>query len=151
MDTELEQLEKAARDLAAATKEREDLSARAERLADRLARGRFNVSVLGEFKRGKSTLVNALLGLDLMPTGVLPLTAVATEVVYGTPGGTVVHTDGSTEEIDLSRLSDYVTEAGNPAQRTPGQAGGGRRPARSSPPRDRAGGHARDRLGFPSR
>jgi Dynamin family len=115
METELEQLEKAARDLAAAAKEREDLSARAERLADRLARRRFNVSVLGEFKRGKSTLVNALLGLDLMPTGVLPLTAVATEVVYGTPGGTVVHTDGSTEEIDLSRLSDYVTEAGNPA------------------------------------
>jgi Dynamin family len=115
METELEQLEKAARDLAAAAKEREDLSARAERLADRLARGRFNVSVLGEFKRGKSTLVNALLGLDLMPTGVLPLTAVATEVVYGTPGGTVVHTDGSTDEIDLSRLSDYVTEAGNPA------------------------------------
>jgi Dynamin family len=115
MDTELGQLAKAARDLAAAARGREELSARAERLADRVARGRFNVSVLGEFKRGKSTLVNALLGLDLMPTGVLPLTAVATEVVYGPPGATVVHVDGSTEEIDLSRLSDYVTEAGNPA------------------------------------
>ncbi len=115
MDTELEQLAEAARDLAVAARDREELSARAERLADRVARGRFNVSVLGEFKRGKSTLVNALLGLDLMPTGVLPLTAVATEVVYGPPGATVVHVDGSTEEIDLSRLSDYVTEAGNPA------------------------------------
>ena len=115
MENELEQLAKAARDLAAATRDREDLSARAERLADRLARGRFNVSVLGEFKRGKSTLVNALLGLDLMPTGVLPLTAVATEVVYGPPGATVLHMDGSTEEVDLGQLSDYVTEAGNPA------------------------------------
>ena len=114
MGTELEQLTRAARDLAAATADRRELGLRAERLADRLARGRFNVSVLGEFKRGKSTLVNALLGLDLMPTGVLPLTAVATEVAYGAEGATVLHADGSSQEIDLGHLADYVTEAGNP-------------------------------------
>lgn len=114
MDTELEELGNAARDLATVAADRQELSARAHRLAERLARGRFNVSVLGEFKRGKSTLVNALLGLDLMPTGVLPLTAVATEVAYGAPGATVVHVDGSTEEVDLGHLADYVTEAANP-------------------------------------
>jgi Dynamin family len=118
VDTELDQLAKAARDLAAAAAtDRQELSTRAERLADRVGRGRFHVSVLGEFKRGKSTLVNALLGLDLMPTGVLPLTAVATEVGYGPQGATVVHADGTTQEIDLGRLADYVTEAGNPGNK----------------------------------
>jgi Dynamin family len=60
-------------------------------------------------------LVNALLGLELLPTGVLPLTAVATEVAYGTRGATVVHCDGISEEVDLGQLAAYVTEAGNPA------------------------------------
>ena len=42
--------------------------------------------VVGEFKRGKSMLVNALLGVEVLPTGVLPLTAVMTEVVRGVEG-----------------------------------------------------------------
>ncbi len=114
MDTELEQLAEAARSLAVAAAHGDELATRAERPQDRLGRGRFNVSVLGEFKRGKSTLVNAPLGLELMPTGVLPLTAVATEVAYGPPGATDVHLDGVSEEVDLAHLADYVTEAGNP-------------------------------------
>ena len=49
-----------------------------------------------------------------MPTGVLPITAVATEVAYGLPGATVVHRDGGREHIDLEDLAAYVTEPGNP-------------------------------------
>ena len=41
--------------------------------------------MIGEFNRGKSTLVNALLGEEVLPTGVLPLTAVATELAFGAP------------------------------------------------------------------
>jgi hypothetical protein len=120
MQDQLDELARAASDLAkaAADKERPDgqgLSARATRLAERLGRRRFNVSVLGEFKRGKSTLINALLGAELMPTGVLPLTAVVTEVAYGQPGATVVNLDGSSREIELADLAEYVTEAANPA------------------------------------
>jgi small GTP-binding protein len=115
MESELEQLARAVVDLAAAAGDHQELSVRAGRLAERLARGRFNVSVLGEFKRGKSTLINALLGAELMPTGVLPLTAVATEVGYGEPGVTIVHLDGTTEEVGLEHLADYVTEPRNPA------------------------------------
>ena len=70
--------------------------------------------VLGEFKRGKSTLINALLGAELMPTGVLPLTAAATEVGYGEPGATVFRLDGTKEEIALGDLADWVTEPLNP-------------------------------------
>ena len=114
MENEVGELATAAADLAAAATDRQDLGSRAGRLADRLAHRHFNVAVLGEFKRGKSTLVNALLGLDLMPTGALPLTAVATEIAYGLLGATVVHWDGSTEEIELANVADYVTEARNP-------------------------------------
>jgi small GTP-binding protein len=70
--------------------------------------------VLGEFKRGKSTFINALLAADLLPTGVLPLTAVATEVAYGVQGATVLHLDGARHEIPLGEIADYVTEARNP-------------------------------------
>ncbi len=110
---------KALRDLAAeigsVAGARPQLAARSARLAKRIAAGRFHVVVLGEFNRGKSTLVNALLAAEALPIGVVPLTAVATEVVYGEPGATVTVTDGQCFEIGLDDLATYVTEAGNPA------------------------------------
>ena len=51
-------------------------------LRDRLAAVRLRVLVAGEAKRGKSTLVNALLGRPLLPSGVTPLTAVATTEIF---------------------------------------------------------------------
>ncbi|MEV6761528.1 dynamin family protein [Streptomyces sp. NPDC051105] len=45
-------------------------------LADGRGRRLFRVAVVGEFNRGKSTLVNRLLGRDLLPTGSLPVTRV---------------------------------------------------------------------------
>jgi small GTP-binding protein len=115
MKRQLADLENLARELegpAAAADPK--LAARARRTAERLAGGRFHVAVLGEFKRGKSTLVNALLGRELLPTGVLPLTAAATEVRYGAEGATVALLDGSRQEIELSAIADYVTEVRNP-------------------------------------
>lgn len=52
-------------------------------LSQRASEGRFYVACLGQFKRGKSTLLNALLGDRILPTGVLPLTAVPTVVRLG--------------------------------------------------------------------
>ena len=60
-------------------RDREQLAA----LRDRLDAARLRVLVVGEAKRGKSTLVNALLGRDVLPYGVTPLTAVTTTVRYG--------------------------------------------------------------------
>ena len=115
MTSELEYLETLARRLVrASTSAQPELVDRARRVADRLAEGRFHVAVLGEFKRGKSTFINALLAADLLPTGVLPLTAVATEVTYGRDGATVVHLDGARHDIPLDEIADYVTEARNP-------------------------------------
>ncbi|MGH3281132.1 MAG: dynamin family protein [Trebonia sp.] len=87
-------------------------------LHDRLAAARLRVLVAGEAKRGKSTLVNALLGRDVLPTGVTPLTAVATTVRYGDdPRVAVRFSDSREEKQPLSALPDLVTERGNPGNR----------------------------------
>ena len=44
---------------------------------------RFNIAVVGGYKRGKSTFVNALLGSEILPTGIVPLTSVITKIVSG--------------------------------------------------------------------
>jgi small GTP-binding protein len=87
-------------------------------LRDRLAGRRLRVLVAGEAKRGKSTLINALLGRSLLPTGVTPLTALATTVRYGREeGAAAVFRDGRAEGFPLSALDDLVTERGNPGNR----------------------------------
>lgn len=90
---------------------------RARILLERLASGRFLVAVVGEFKRGKSTLVNALVAEDVVPTGALPLTAVATDISFGEPEVVVEFSDGVSTSVDRLQVGDYVTEAGNPANR----------------------------------
>ena len=90
-------------------------AARAAALAERLRAGRFLVSVVGEFKRGKSTVVNALIGEEVAPAGVLPLTAVRTELAYGPASATVEHLDGTRRPIDRAAVSQFVAEELNPA------------------------------------
>jgi len=52
-------------------------------LKSRLSRGKLHLAVLGQFNRGKSTFLNALLGLKILPTSVLPITSVPTIISYG--------------------------------------------------------------------
>ena len=61
----------------------EALQSECRDLLTRLAEDRFNLLVVGRFSRGKSTLMNAILGGDLLPTGTVPLTSVITTVRYG--------------------------------------------------------------------
>ena len=71
----------------------------------------FDVAVVGEFRRGKSTLINALLGKDILPSDVLPTTATLNRVTYGiTPFVKIEYKDGTTENIETEQLSDYVTK-----------------------------------------
>ena len=91
---------------------------RSAALRDRLESARLRVLVAGEAKRGKSTLVNALLGRAVLPAGVTPLTAVATTVRYGDdPRAEVRFADGHEEKQPLSALPNLVTERGNPGNR----------------------------------
>ena len=89
-----------------------------DELRGRMAGQRLRVLVAGEAKRGKSTLVNALLGRPVLPMGVTPLTALATTVRYGrAESATAVFRDGHSEGFPLSALDDLVTERGNPGNR----------------------------------
>ncbi len=76
------------------------------------------VVVLGEAKRGKSSLINALAGQDLLPTGIIPVTSVAT-VVRKDPRQClrVDFRDGRQVFAPLGRIADYVSEEGNPGNR----------------------------------
>lgn len=87
-------------------------------LSDQLRQDRFRVLLTGEAKRGKSTLLNALLGRDVLPTGVVPVTALATTVRAGTPESvTVRFADGHVEQYEPSALAEFVTQADNPGNR----------------------------------
>jgi GTP-binding protein EngB required for normal cell division len=114
MTSELEALAAAARLLADASGPSSPVADAAAELAQRLDAGRFAVAVCGAFNRGKSTVCNALLGIDVLPAGVLPLTAVATELSFGSEHLAVVHLDGTTKEANIAELADYVTEERNP-------------------------------------
>jgi ribosome biogenesis GTPase A len=85
-------------------------------LQTRLAADRFNLVVLGQFKRGKSSLINAIIGRDLLPTGLLPLTSAITTLHYGPQERVSLIRQGwiLDQEIPLTELPDFVTEQGNP-------------------------------------
>jgi hypothetical protein len=84
-------------------------------LAERLRGDRLRVLVAGEAKRGKSTVANALLGRDVLPAGVTPVTAITTTVVYGADERVeVLFADDRTERRPLADLAELVTERGNP-------------------------------------
>jgi GTP-binding protein EngB required for normal cell division len=85
--------------------------------AGRLQSLRLEVAVVGEFKRGKSSLINALMGREVLPVGVLPLTAVPTVLEQGEEGLVVQYDDGHQEQHRLDRLAEFVTEEANPGNR----------------------------------
>ena len=86
-----------------------------DELLRRVSSGAFRVLVVGEAKRGKSTVVNALLQREVLPTGVVPQTAVATTVAYGRPERVkVIYSSGRSEVVELGQLAQFVTEDQNP-------------------------------------
>jgi ribosome biogenesis GTPase A len=87
-------------------------------LERKLASNQLHLAVLGQMKRGKSSFINALMGAEILPTGVLPVTAVITEIKYGlTPEAIILYTTGAREQVDLGTLADYITESGNPGNK----------------------------------
>jgi GTP-binding protein EngB required for normal cell division len=99
----------------AAEFEAEQVAADARSLAERVSEGRFYVACIGQFKRGKSSVLNALVGQNVLPTGVVPITTVPTIVRYGARLTARVRfeTDGWTD-IPVDTVVDYVSEEKNP-------------------------------------
>jgi GTP-binding protein EngB required for normal cell division len=95
--------------------EADDLLGRIEAFRRRIAAGRFYVACVGEFKRGKSTLLNALVGQPVLPTGIVPVTAVPTVLQYGEePMGLIQFASGEARRTSLMDLEAYISEARNP-------------------------------------
>ena len=97
-----------------------------EDLRERLDSESFHLAVLGQFKRGKSTFLNALLGQEILPTSVVPLTAIPTFVRWGPSLRIRIvflddRPDEDFEAVDGENLtgilSRFVTEEANPANR----------------------------------
>ncbi|HHT9113198.1 MAG: dynamin family protein [Planctomycetes bacterium] len=75
----------------------------------------FNLVILGQFKRGKTTLINSLIGKEILPSSVVPLTSVVTILKHsGEINCNIYMQDGSNKTVRLEELTDYITEKGNP-------------------------------------
>lgn len=87
---------------------------RLHNLNEHIREDRFNVAVLGEFSRGKSTLINALLQKKILPSYMMPTTASVNRITYDVvPRARVEYFDGSFEDIDFNDLEDYATQDGD--------------------------------------
>lgn len=91
-------------------------------LQTRLSKGRLHFAILGQFNRGKSTFINALLRIKALPTSVLPLTSVPTLIEHGAPpqcrvrflnGQDDLVVGPAADEIEQT-LRQYVAEENNP-------------------------------------
>jgi GTP-binding protein EngB required for normal cell division len=93
----------------------EPVAEEAHELAARVSEGRFYVACVGQFKRGKSTLLNALVGHEVVPTGFIPVTAVPTVIRFGDAlHARIRMRDGSWQDVAMPDLKEYVTEELNP-------------------------------------
>ncbi len=75
-----------------------------------------DVAILGQFKAGKSSFINSLVGKTILPVGVIPVTTAITRLQYGDVERAVVrYFDGSKTEVSIEDLEEYISEARNPA------------------------------------
>lgn len=84
-------------------------------IREKLIENRFHLVVLGQFKRGKSTFINSIIGDKILPTSVIPLTSIVTMLKYGQEEAIeVIFEEGNRKLISRDQLPEYVTEKGNP-------------------------------------
>ena len=87
-------------------------------IIDRLESDVFEIAVFGRVSCGKSSLLNHIVGQDVLPVGVTPITAVPTRLAYGAEARAMAwFADRKPEQFGLERLAELVTEQHNPANR----------------------------------
>jgi len=88
---------------------------RIDSLAAGLEDDSFELALFGRVNSGKSSMLNALLGTDVLPVGINPITAVPTKLRYGPERkAAVAYGDGRSEAVSVEELARLVTEQGNP-------------------------------------
>ncbi|MGE5841140.1 MAG: dynamin family protein [Deltaproteobacteria bacterium] len=75
-----------------------------------------DVAILGQFKAGKSSFVNSLIGQDVLPVGVIPVTTVISRLRFGERERAIIFFyDGTSREIPVGALDEYTSESKNPS------------------------------------
>lgn len=94
------------------------------KLKERVKADNFKVLVVGEFKRGKSTFINALLGQEILPSYAKPCTAIINEIKWGETHRAVLHFNQDEngnikppQDIPIDEIEDYVVIKDGVSQR----------------------------------
>jgi len=90
------------------------------KLQERLEDKKVTIAVIGQFKRGKTTLINTILGAPLLPVGIVPITAAITRIEYAeqkddvdSTMATVYFTNGLSQQVPAADLHAYISEQEN--------------------------------------
>ncbi len=84
-------------------------------LQQKVVQEKLYVVVVGLFKRGKSTLINALLQKSVLPVGVTPVTALITLLEHAEqPSAEVYFKNGEKQNVSTEAIAGFVTEEDNP-------------------------------------
>ncbi len=87
---------------------RNDLAERVISISKKLSDKSFSIAVIGEFNRGKSTFINALLSYGLLPVSVRPSTSVLTKISYGEIcRARIFKKDGAVIDAGVEALRDH--------------------------------------------
>ncbi len=74
-----------------------------------------DVVVLGQFKSGKSSLLNSIIKENVLPVGVIPVTSIVTRIQYAEDKKAIVHfLDRTSKEINIGEAENFITESKNP-------------------------------------
>lgn len=77
-----------------------------------------DIALLGQFKSGKSSFLNSLMGRNILPVGVTPVTSTITRLQYGTKERVKIrYFDGKESEEDIASVGEFTSEAQNPGNR----------------------------------
>ncbi|OPZ60450.1 MAG: Bacterial dynamin-like protein [Deltaproteobacteria bacterium ADurb.Bin510] len=75
-----------------------------------------DLAILGQFKAGKSSFINDLIGTQVLPVGVIPVTTVITRLTQGnSERALVTFFDGTTRQVNFNELVQYISETENPS------------------------------------
>ncbi len=95
-----------------------DYRDRLSAILDRAESTSFEIALFGRVSSGKSSLLNHIVGFDLLPVGVNPITAVPTRIAFGREPRLLVHIAGQRPQIfGVERIPEFVTERQNPSNR----------------------------------
>jgi len=87
-------------------------------ILDRAEDRSFEIAVFGRVSSGKSSLLNAILGTDVLPVGVTPVTSVPTRITHGEqPSLTVSFADAPAKSLEIARLGEFAMEQQNPGNK----------------------------------